>query len=198
MANLWNNYTDVQKFGLTAGAGSLGAGLMGMLGGSNNPADAGMGYLDQIPGETHKNLDQWANYGYGLTQDPGGRLNQIGQGYHQSPGFQFAMQQALQGGNHAAAAGGMAGSPQHEQQNMQLATNLANQDYNTWMQNALGLHNTGFTQGQNASTNINDQIVQALAAKSGLAYKGQAAQNESEGNMWGNIIGGAASLAAFL
>ena len=196
--SLWDNYTDVQKLGLTAGAGSLGSGLMGLFGGNNNPADAGMDYLNQIPGQTHKNLDPWANYGMNLTQHPGERLNEIGQGYHQSPGFQFALQQALQGAGHAQAAGGMAGSPQHEFQNMGLATNLANQDYNQWMKNALGLHNEGYGQGQDASTNINDQIIQALAAKSGLAYKGAAAQNESQGNIFGNLLGGAATLAAFL
>lgn len=195
----WNDYSDIQRMGLGAGAGSMGAGLMGLFGGGGkNPADEGMRYLDKIPGETHRNLDKWADYGYNLTQNPGERLNEIGQGYHQSPGFQFALQQALQGSGHAAAAGGMAGSPQHEQQNMGIATHLADQDYNNWMKNALGLHDTGYSQGQNASSNINDQIIQALAAKSGLSYKGQAAQNESQGNMWGNLLGGAASLAAFL
>ena len=34
----------------------------------------------------------------------------------------------------------MAGSPQHEQENMQLATNLGNQEYNGWLTKALGLY----------------------------------------------------------
>lgn len=189
---------NMDNFGKASGLAGIGTGLAGLFMGNNNPADAGMGYLDQIPGETHKNLDPWANYGMNLTQHPGERLNEIGQGYHQSPGFQFALQQALQGSGHAAAAGGMAGSPQHEFQNMGIATGLADQDYNKWLENAMGLHNTGYTQGQSASTNINDQIIQALAAKSGLAYKGTQAQNESQGNIFGNILGGASTLAAFL
>jgi hypothetical protein len=185
MAGLWDNY---KKY----------SGLDFLFGNGENPADEASPYLDQIPGETRKNLQPWADYGMSLTQNPGGRLNQIGQDYKQSPGFQFALQQALQGGNHAAAAGGMAGSPQHEFQNMATATGLASQDYNDWMKNALGLHNEGYQQGQTASTNINDQIIQALAAKSGLAYKGAAQQNQGFASNLGNVLQGAGSLAAFL
>ena len=101
-------------------------------------------YIDQGQAQ-YGNLN--SQYGQ-LMNDPGGRMNQIGQSYHQSPGFQFALQQALQGAGHAAAAGGMAGSPHHEQQNMGLATNLANQDYNQWLQQALGLYGRGMSGSQ--------------------------------------------------
>lgn len=190
MAGLWDSFKNIEKMGFAPG-------LLGMFD-SEDPSKEGMNYLDQIPGETHKNLDPWADYGHKLTQDPGGRLNEIGQSYHQSPGFQFALQQALQGAGHAQAAGGMAGSPQHEFQNMETATQLGNQDYNEWMKNALGLHNEGYTQGQNASTNINDQIIQALAGKSGLAYRGAAQNNQNNSANFNNILQGAGALAAFL
>src|SRR4029077_19140922 len=109
----------------------------------SNPANAGMPYLNQIPGMTSPYFQPYINAGQEaipnlqgqyneLLQGPGNKLNQIGQDYQQSPGLQFAIQQALQGAGHAAAAGGMAGSPQHEQQNMQLASHLADQDYYNW------------------------------------------------------------------
>lgn len=205
---------------LAAGAGGMaGAGLGAMFADWKNPADAAMGSMDQIPGQLNKYLQPYIDQGqsqygnlnnqYGqLMNDPGGRLNQIGQGYHQSPGFQFALQQALQGGNHAAAAGGMAGSPQHEQQNMTMATNLANQDYNQWMQNALGMYGKGLSGSQSiydtgAKTGISmgEDMSSYLANKAKLQYEGQNAENEHEGGMWGNFLGGAgqlASLAAFL
>lgn len=211
------NGFNLRNFGLAAGAGGIGTGLAGMfMNNNNNPADAGMDYLNQIPGQISPYYQPYAAAGQkalgsvqpefqNLMNNPGGKLNQIGQNFQQSPGFKFALQQALQGAGHAAAAGGMAGSPEHEFENMQLATNLGNQEYYNWLKPATELYNTGLTgtqdifhQGQQASGNMAEQIAQMLAAQSGLAYKGQAAQNEAQGDLFGNIAGGAATLAAFL
>ena len=196
------------------GGGAMGAGLGSMIAPWKNPADAGMGYMDQIPGQLDKYLSPYINAGnrqlpgledqYNqLTNDPGARLNQIGQGYHQSPGFQFAMQQALQGSGHAAAAGGMAGTPQHEQQNMELATNLANQDYNQWLGNALGMYGMGmqgkqglYDTGAKTGISMGEDLASVLANKAKLAYEGQNAENEHEGGSWGSFLGGAGQLAA--
>ena len=174
-----------------------------------------MPYLNQIPGKTQQYQQPWFQAGKDaipvlqdqykqLLSDPGGKMNQIGQSFQQSPGFKFAMDQALQGGNHAAAAGGMAGSPQHEQQNMQLATNLGNQEYNNWMQNALGMYGQGLQgqqgmsqQGQQAGQSMADMIAQTLAQQANLAFQGQSQQNQNKNDMWGNIFKGAGSLAAF-
>jgi hypothetical protein len=125
-----------------------------------------------------------------LIRDPSGRLNQIGAGFQQSPGFQFALQQALQGAGHASAAGGMAGSPQHEQQNMGLATNLANQDYYNFMDRALGLHGQGLQgmqgiagMGLSAGKSLSDLIAQALAQRGAYEYAGNASQNAGLGGL---------------
>lgn len=186
-----------------------------MFSGGKNPADAAMPYLNQIPGQTQQYQQPWFQAGKDaipglqdqykqLLSDPGGKMNQIGQSFQQSPGFKFAMDQALQGGNHAAAAGGMAGSPQHEQQNMQLATNLGNQEYNNWMQNALGMYGQGLQgqqgmsqQGQQAGQSMADMIAQTLAQQGNLAFQGQSQKNQNKNDMWGNIFKGAGSLAAF-
>jgi hypothetical protein len=203
-----------------AGAGgAVGAGIGSMFADWSNPADSANPYFDQMPGEISKYFDPYINAGknalpglqdqYGkLTNDPGARLNEIGQGYHQSPGFQFALQQALQGAGHAAAAGGMAGSAQHEQQNMGIATNLANQDYNQWLGNALGMYKTGlsgeqglYDTGANAGMRAGENMASILAQRAKLAYEGQNAENEHEGGMWGSIgsgIGTAAGMMAFL
>ena len=210
----------MQPWQMGAGAGgAIGAGLGSMFADWKNPSDAGMGYMDQIPGQLDKYLSPYINAGnrqlpgledqYNqLTNDPGARLNQIGAGYHQSPGFQFAMQQALQGAGHAAAAGGMAGTPQHEQQNMTLATNLANQDYNQWLGNALGMYGMGmqgkqglYDTGAKTGISMGEDLASVLANKAKLAYEGQNAENQHEGGMWGGLMGGIgqlAGLAAFL
>lgn len=206
-----------QRFGIGAGLGGIGAGLGAWaMGGNTNPADAGMPYLNQIQGAISPYYTPYFQAGANalpglqnqynnLLSNPGGMVNNIGKSYQQSPGFQFAMQQALQGANHAAAAGGMAGSPQHEQQNMGIATGLANQDYYNWLQQATGMYNQGLSgqqglagMGANAGNNMAQQIAQQLAAQSSLAYSGQANQNQMTGSMMGDLFGGAGMLAAFM
>jgi len=180
--------------------------------GGKNPADAAMPYLNQIPGQASPYLDPFFQAGKGalnplqeqyknLLGDPGGFMNKIGGSYQQSPGFKSAMEQALTAGNHAAAAGGMAGTPQSQFQQMQMATGLANQDYNNWMQNALGLYGQGLTgeqgmagMGQQAGQSLSDLISQTLAQQGNLAFQGSRQQNQNKNDLWGNIFKGAGSL----
>jgi len=183
--------------------------------GGKNPANSAMPYLNQIPGQTQQYQQPYFDAGKSqipglqdqysqLMNDPGGKMNKIGEGFQESPGFKFAMQQAMQGGGHAAAAGGMAGSPQHEQQNMQMATDLGNQEYNNWMKNALGMYGQGLqgsqgmaNQGQQAGQSMADMIAQTLAQQANLSFQGQSQQNQNQSDFFGNLIKGGGSLAAF-
>jgi hypothetical protein len=206
----WKNLATAGAYGVDKSI------LNGVMGGNyKNPADSAMGYMNQIPGQLNQYLSPYINAGKeqlpglqnqynSLMSNPGGKVNEIGQGYHESPGFQFALQQALQGGNHAAAAGGMAGSPQHEQQNMGVATGLANQDYNQWLQHALnsygqgiqgsqGLYNTGAQTGMA----MGQDMASVLAQQAGLAYQGQNAENQHEGGMWGSLMGALGTAGGF-
>jgi uncharacterized protein YcfJ len=209
-----NNYAPYIA-GAAGGAGI--GGLFGNLfGGNDNPADAANKYFNQIPAELQKYLSPYINAGQGafpqlqgqygnLLNDPGGMLNKIGQGYQQSPGFKFALQQALGGAGNAAAAGGMAGSPQHEQQNMGIATNLANQDYNQYLQNAMGMYNQGlageqglYNTGAQAGMGMGEDLATLLQNQGKLAYEGQAGQNQANSSMWSNLFGGAGAALPFL
>lgn len=187
--------------------GDLASGIMGLLD-YKSPSSAGMPYLNQIQGINQQYLNPYNIAGqramsnlqgqYGqLTSHPGEMLNQIGQDYHQSPGFQFALQQALQGAGHGAAAGGMAGSPMQQQQNMGIATQMGNQDYYNWLNNAQnmygmglqgeqGMMNTGF----GAASGMSDNISQALADQAAMAYQGQNASNQNQAASWGDIFSG--------
>lgn len=78
-----------------------------------------------------------------LVSNPGQVMNQLGQGFQSSPGYQFEMNQALDAAQRAASAGGMAGSPAHQQTNMELAQGLASKDYNQYMQNAMNMYGQG-------------------------------------------------------
>lgn len=193
------------------GLGTLGSGIGGLTGGGKNPFEGANKYLEQIPGATGKYLDPYSNAGTGalgnlqgqynsLLGGPGKKLNEIGGDYQQSPGFKFALDQALGGAGRAAAAGGMAGSPMHEQTNMSTATGLANQDYNNWMNNALGLYGKGLSgsegmanMGLQAGTSMADNIAQMLAQQGQMKFAGDASKNQS--NPWGNVLGGAGMLA---
>lgn len=180
---------------------------MGLFGSSSDPSKGAMKYLDKIPGMATNMFNPYINAGMGqlpgledqyskLMNDPDAILNMMGQGYQKSPGFDFAMQQALQGAGNAAAAGGMAGSPQHEQQNMQLATNLADQDYNTYISNAMnlygkglsgsqGLYNTGFE----ASNQLADILANTYGSQANLKYAGAANKNAANSGFWGGLMG---------
>lgn len=207
------NWMDWEK---AAGGGALAGAAGGMFGDWKNPADAAMGDMNQIPGQIDRYLQPYINQGnqqyaglndqYSrLMNDPGGRINQIGASYHQSPGFQFALQQALQGAGHGAAAGGMAGSPQHEQQNMGLATNLANQDYNQYLQNALGQYDVGlsgsqgiYNTGARAGMSAGEDMASYFANRAKLNYEGQNAENQHNGGIFGNMAGAAAAFLPYM
>lgn len=193
--------------------GALGAGLGDWFGNWENPAKGAQGYLGQIPGQVGQYYNPYIQQGqsaYGglnnqyqnMMNNPGGFINGIGSGYQQSPGFKFALQQALQGSNQASAAGGMAGSPQNQQQNMGIATGMANQDYYNWLNTALGQHQQGlegeqgiYNTGYNASGQMGDMIGNTLAGQAGLSYAGQNAQNQHDQGGIGAILGSLGGLA---
>jgi hypothetical protein len=191
-----------------------GMGIGSMMSPYKNPADAANPYLQQIPDTLKPYYQPFIDAGANalstsqnqfnqLSTNPGGRMNEIGQSFQQSPGFDFQVQQAMQGSNQAAAAGGMAGSPQHEQQNMQLANNLANQDYYNWLGNALGIYKVGLggeqdisKMGYGASNELAQSLSNNLLSQAMLQYQGQAGENQREGTNWADLAGGAALGAA--
>ncbi len=205
---------------------------------------AGQGALGQLQGQYGNLLGglpglqsaygQMAGMGQGvmgqygqLMNDPSAMYSKIASGYQQSPGFKWELGQGMNAANNAAAAGGMIGSPQHQQQAATMAEGLANQDFQNYMQKALGLYGQGLSgaanmygagiagqqglynqglageQGINQmGFNANDQMARIMAdmmsQQGQMSFAGQAAQNQQQGQEWGNIFGGLASLAAFL
>jgi len=204
---------DFRAFGKAAGVGGLGAGVMGLMFPGDSPYDQAKPYYDKIPGMLQNTYNPYIQSGMGsmgqlqgqygsLINNPGSKLNEIGQGYQQSPGYQWQLGQALQAGNNAAAAGGMAGTPMHQQQQMATAQGLANQDYYNYLGNALGLYGTGLSgqqgmmnQGFNASNELASGLGSTWMNQGNLAMSGQAAENQAQSQMWGNIFGGLGALA---
>lgn len=232
---------DSRNAGMMAGFGGLGAGLMGLMGGGSNPYKGASKLMGQIPGATKPYYQPYMNAGANalnqmndqyshllanrsplqdqysqLMNDPSAMYNKIAGGYQQSPGFEWEMGQGMNAANNAAAAGGMAGSPEHQQQAATMATGLANKDFNNYMGKAMGLYGQGlegsqgmYNQGLQGYEGLNkmgyganDQmasiIADMLSQQSKFKMAGQLGQNQSQGQTWGNIFGGLGSLAAFL
>ena len=140
-----------------------------------------------------------------LMNNPGDVMNKIGGGFKESPGYQFQLQQGQNAANNAAAAGGMAGSPMHEQHNMELATNLANQDYNNWIKNAMGMYGQGlqgeqgmYDIGSRAGIGLGEDLASMRAQQGRMAYEEAAGKNQKSGMDMNNMMQAAGMLLAFL
>lgn len=155
--------------------------------GNDNAPNAANPYFEQIKAILDQYYKPYIEAGsraipkleeqYGnLIDNPVGFINDMGKGYQKSPGYDFALQQALQGGTHAANAGGMGGSPQHQQWAMQTATGLANQDYGNWLSRALGAYQTGLT-GEQGLFNGGIDTTNAFTEGMGNALSTQGTMN---------------------
>lgn len=188
----------------TAIGGALGA-LSG-FGGSGNPADKARKELNQIPDtikpyyQKYINGGSWAqdqlqsHYGEDMN-DPNAIIQRLGSGYKESPGYQFRLKQGEGAINNANAAGGMLGSAQHEQQAGELAGDLANKDYQEYLNHALGLYGQGeqgaenlATRGYGASSDLATALANNLNSRAGLNYQGQENTNTSNSALMSGIM----------
>lgn len=78
--------------------------------------------------------------------DPSGFINNLLGKYQESPYAKYLQQQSVRAGQNAASAGGLLGSTPFAQQLQQNATNISNQDLQSWLGNVLGI-NTQYGQG---------------------------------------------------
>lgn len=174
------------------------------FGGSSNPYDAAMGYSEELPGtitpyyqpyidtglRSMSTLEQQFN---ALLNNPAAMQQMLGQGFQQSPGYQFQYDQAMNASNNASAAGGMLGSPSHQQQSSQMATNLANQDYYNYYDNNADLYGMGLQghgqlnqMGYGASNQLAQMLAQNLMNQAAMA----AGSAQHENSMLSDLTGG--------
>lgn len=197
---------------LFGGLGQLGGGLAGLfgLGKGKNPADVANKYLDQIPGQSQQYYQPYQQSGMDalkkLQEQYGGLLggdvqNKLGENYKQSPGYANALKEALGAGSNAAAAGGMLGTPVHQDDLMNRAGDVASKDYNNYLQNQLGLYGMGLQgeqglneQGYGANTDWANLLANINQQKAAYGYQGQNANNQAGQQNWNNIFGGLGSL----
>ena len=188
-------------------SGDVGNALGSSLGAlfSQNPFNAGNQYFNQISGQLQNALGPYMQTGQQLNgqltgqynqlaSNPGQDLAQLGAGYQQSPGYQFQVNQALDGSNRAAAAGGMVGSQANQVQNAGIANQLANQNYNQYLNNALGVQSQGLSglqglesQGYNAANTYGTDMSQYYAMLGNNTMNAQQYKNQGVGGLFGSL-----------
>jgi hypothetical protein len=99
--------------------------------------------------------------------------------FQTSPGYQFALQQGLNGVQSSAAAGGYGMSGAEQKALSDYGQNMANQEYGNWQKQLFGLAGMGQTSSENAAN-------RSFQAGSLLANQGQQ-YAQDYGNLYGNM-----------
>lgn len=189
---------------------SAAGGAMSLFGKKKNPMNEANQYLNQIPGQAQPYYQPYIDAGknalntvqgeYGkLINDPGAMYNKFGEGFKESPGYQFKLKQALDAQGNASARGGMLGTPQDQYQASEVAHGMADQDFNDYMSQIFGMYGKGLegeqgieNQGYGASTDYANMLSNILGQKGKMAYEGANAANQANAQGWSNIFGGIA------
>jgi len=181
---------------------------------NKNPAGIANNYLDQIPAAMKPYFQPYIDKGKtagdkltgqynNMTENPGDFYNNLGKGYKESPGYQATLREALAGANNAAAMGGGGGlgTPGHENYAANAAGDVANKDYEAYINHIMDIFGLGQKgqqteeqQGYDASKDYGTSIGNTLGQKAQYGYAGQAGENKNRSNNWSNIfkLGGAA------
>lgn len=189
---------------------------MGLFSSGKNPANAAMQYLQQIPGAVQPYYEPYINAGRTagestgaiydrLANNPVDYLNELMSGYDATPGAKAREKALLDAAHNAAAAGGYAGLPYDQEQQMSILNALRDDSMKQWLNTVLGIQGTGLSgqehiadRGYNASTGYGDIIGSSLNQAGGVAFQGQQQRNQDRAglrNLLGGILGGGIGLA---
>lgn len=194
------------------GMGNIGtfASLAGSLGGmfGDSPGDAAAPYLKKAGEDLRLYSNDYIDRGTraqntledlfkNIRENPQSIMDLLGKGYQQSPGFDWNMKRSQQAINNASAAGGMLGTPQHEQQSADMASALSSRDFGDYMQRMMGIWGTGVqgtenfaNRGWDASKTLMEDLANLGGAQGAYAAQDTAGRNKGMSNMFS----GAASI----
>jgi hypothetical protein len=125
-------------------------------------------------------------------------INQMmGATYEQSPGYDYQMQESMNAANSAAAAGGMLGTPSHQNTAMTQSQDIANQDYWQYVNHLTDLYSKGLgiggdinQMGYDASSKMAQDLSRFMAAQTGLTAQAGAYDAQSSNAMWSALGAG--------
>lgn len=187
---------------------SAAGGVAGLFGHKNKPGKSFNRELDKIPGQVNPYYQPYIDAGRGALNtlqgeygksinDPGGLYSELGKGYTQSPGYANKLKAAMQAAGNAGASGGMLGTPAHAETAGQIGGNIANQDFEQYMNHIMGIYNTGLTgegdinrQGRESSESYGNLLGNITGQKGQNNYADTAGKNTSNASNWSNITGG--------
>ena len=183
--------------------------------GGKNPADAGMPYLNQIPGMEKGYLEPYINRGneaYNtlnpqftqMGSDPAAFLEKLMGSYEPSRAYQLARDETQRAAGNSAAAGGMRGSINDITNQSRLTDSLLGADMQQWLQNVLGIQKEGQSglgheadTGFDATKGLTSDLSNVLGTQAGLAFQGQANQNKSRSDLLSGLMKALGGIAGF-
>lgn len=184
-------------------------------GGGNNPADAAMPYMNQIPGMEKKYYDPFINRGNAaydrfnpilnsMSSDPAGFLEQLMGKYAPSRGYQLKRDEMMRSAGNTAAAGGTRGNIQDISNEARLDDYLMGDDMQQWLGNVLGLQKTGlegeeglYNTGFDATKNLTGDLSNILGTQAQLAFQGQREKNQSRSDFLSGLTKAGAGAAGW-
>lgn len=162
-------------------------GLLHMFSQKDPSRDANK-YMNQIPGVGHQYYDPFINQGqeaggvlkgqYGKMLDPTAFMDEIMGHYKTSKGAEYEQNKLGRGIGATAAAGGYAGTPEHQRAYGEMAGDIMSKDMQQYLQNALGINAQGiageqdfYNKGYGASGSLADLLGGNLASQGTMAFQ---------------------------
>ena len=206
----------ISALGIGGGLGQAGGGLWNIFGNQTNPADAANKRIGEIPGKTEDYYSPYMNAGKGAMESlqnqnknllSGETQNQLGASYKQSPGYQQRLKDAMTLAQGQSARGGYTGTPMDTNNLLARQEALSQDDYQKYLQNQIGLYNTGYGgeqdlnhQGFEANKGMADIWGSTLGQQGAYDYAGQAGKNKRQSQGMSDLFSGlgtAGATAAF-
>lgn len=174
---------------------------------SNNNAASTAANLAQLQGIGKQYYDPFIQRGVGaqdqasaayerMLQNPTSFVEQIMSSYKPSQGYDFRKRNAVDAARNSAASGGFSGTYNDQLQQAGIADNLLSQDMQQYLQNILGVHNTGLAgqqhvgdMGFQAAGSLADYIGNALGSQANLSHAQNAQKNSNMGGLLNGLTG---------
>lgn len=187
--------------------------LTNALGMGGNPANASRDYLSQISPMLHETYDPFIQRGEAaypglrdaynpMMTNPTGYLDQLMKQYKPSQGYNLMRDEGLRAAGNTAAAGGMRGSLGDIQSQARLTDSLMGQDMQQWLNNVMGIQNTGlqgnqgfYNTGYNAASSLGSDLSNVLGTQAQLEFQGAANQNQNKSDLLSALLGAGGAAA---
>lgn len=171
----------------------------------DDPAGDANKYLNQIPGVGKKYYNPFIERGgragdmlegeYGKMMNPSSFMDEIMKHYSMSQGATYERDKLGKGIGATAAAGGFAGTPEHQREYGEMTDKIMSGDMQQYLSNALGIYGKGmageegfFNKGYDASSSLADLLAGNLGSQAGLAFKAGSDRNADRSALMNAIM----------